>query len=340
MRQTLFLLLLFPLITFSQETLYESLTHDGITRSYTIHIPPGYNSDTPIPLVLSLHGFTSNNAFNMLFTGFNAISDTANFIVVYPQGTLLQGASHWNVGGFTTGSTTDDVGFLETLIDEISSNYNINADRVYSTGFSNGGYMSYHLACQLSTKIAAIASVAGSMTPTVSNDCIPQHPTPVLQIHGTTDGTVAYDGTPGWSASVPEIMEYWIAFNNCDTEAVVTPFEDIDPGDGTTVEHYLWANGDNGVTTELIKVLDGGHEWPGAFGNMDISASGEIWKFFMRFDINGSTTSSIDDVVAMSADRTLVKIVDILGRQTTEVKNQLIFYIYSDGVTEKRFVTE
>ena len=340
MKQTLFLLLLFPLISFSQETLYESLNHDGITRLYTIHIPPGYSPDAPVPLVLSLHGYTSNNAFNMAFTGFNAISDTANFIVVYPQGTLFLGASHWNVGGFTNGSTTDDVGFIETLIDEISTNYNINADRVYSTGFSNGGYMSYLLACQLSYKIAAIASVAGSMTPPTYDDCNPQHPTPVLQIHGTDDGTVAYEGTPGWSASIPEVMGYWIAHNNCDTEAVIMPFEDVDSADGTTAEHHLWGNGDNGTTTELVKVIGGGHDWPGAFGNMDISASGEIWKFFMRFDINGSITSSVDDLVVVSADRTLVNIVDILGRQTTEVKNQLLFYIYSDGVTEKRFVTE
>jgi len=340
MKHTLLLLLLIPLISLSQETLYESLNHDGITREYIIHIPPGYNADIPVPLVFSLHGYTSNNIFNMTYTGFNEISDTANFIIAYPQGTTHLGANHWNVGGFTTGSTTDDVGFLDNLIDEISNNYNINPERVYSTGMSNGGYMSFLLACQINTKIAAIASVTGAMTPSTFSECNPQHPTPVLQIHGTSDPTVPYDGNAGWSESIPDILDYWISHNNCNTEAIVTPFEDIDTGDGTTAEHYLWNSGDNGTTTEHIKVLGGGHDWPGAWGNMDISASVEVWKFFMRFDINGSLTSSVDEVLTMNNDRTLVKIVDILGRETVEIKNQLLYYIYSDGVTEKRFVTE
>ncbi|MBT5147566.1 MAG: hypothetical protein HOM41_03320, partial [Flavobacteriales bacterium] len=134
MKYTLLLLLFSPLFIFSQETLYETLDHDGLTREYVIHIPPGYNADTPVPLMFSLHGYTSNNDFNLLYTGFNSIADTANFIVVYPLGTTYLGATHWNVGGFTAGSPIDDVGFLETLIDEVSSNYSINPDRVYSTG--------------------------------------------------------------------------------------------------------------------------------------------------------------------------------------------------------------
>ena len=341
MKYTLLLLLFSPLFTFSQETLYETLDHDGLTREFVIHIPPGYSADTPVPLMFSLHGFTSNNDFNLLYTGFNSIADTANFIVVYPQGTLTAaGASHWNVGGFTSGSTTDDVGFFDALIDEISSNYSINPDRVYSTGMSNGGYMSFLLACQISSKIAAIASVTGSMTPTTYNECNPDHPTPVLQIHGTTDGTVSYEGGAGWSESIPDVLDYWINHNNCDTEAVVTSFEDVDPSDGSTAEHYVWDSGDNGVTTEHIKVTGGGHDWPGAWGNMDINASIEVWKFFMRFDINGNLDSSVNDVVEIDHARTLLKVVDILGRETSEVKNQMLFYIFSDGTTEKIFFTE
>ena len=79
----------------------------------------------------------------MNYTNFNYISDTAGFIVVYPQGTLLQGTTHWNVGGWTLGSTIDDVGFIRNLLDSISYEYNIDSFRVYSTGMSNGGYMSF-----------------------------------------------------------------------------------------------------------------------------------------------------------------------------------------------------
>lgn len=345
MKHTLFLLLfLSPLFNYSQETLNETLVHDGITREYTIHIPPGYDAENPVPLVFSLHGFTSNNAFHMLYTGFNDIADTATFIVVYPQGTLTaQGATHWNVGGFTAGSTTDDVGFFDALIDEVSSNYSINPDRIYSTGMSNGGYMSFLLACQISSKIAAVASVTGSMTPSTYDECNPDHPTPVLQIHGTNDGTVPYGGGAGWSQSILSVLNYWIDYNYCNSDPIVTPFEDIEPNDGSTAEHFLWGSGENGVTTEHIKIAGGGHDWPGiglGYGNMDLSASAEVWKFFMRFDINGSLNSEVNNVVEIDHERTLLKIVDILGRDAPEVRNQMLFHIFSDGTTEKRFFTE
>ena len=99
--------------------------------------------------------------------GFNQIADEENFIVVYPQGSLILNLlAHWNVGGFTQISNTDDVAFVDYLISSLSEIYNINLDRVYATGMSNGGFMSFLLACQLSNKITAIASVTGSMTNT------------------------------------------------------------------------------------------------------------------------------------------------------------------------------
>ena len=339
MKNLLAALLLIPTIISAQETLNLTLDHDGITRDYTLYVPASYDSETAVPLVFSLHGYTSNNALNMMYTGFNLIADTANFIVAYPQGTAYLGANHWNVGAFTAGSTTDDVGFLSELIDEISANYNINLDRVYSTGMSNGGYMSFLLACQISEKIAAIASVTGSMTPPTYDECNPQHPTPVLQIHGTADPVVAYDGTAGWSEPIPDVLDYWITYNNCDASASISSIPDIDTSDGTTVDHFVWSSGDNGVTTEHFKVYGGLHDWPGAFGNMDINASEEVWKFFMRFDINGALYSSIEETTFNSHDRTLEKIVDVLGREVEETEGQILFYIYSDGTTEKRFTS-
>jgi polyhydroxybutyrate depolymerase len=181
------------------------------------------------------------------------------------------------------------------------------------------------------------------MTPSTYYECNPEHPTPVLQIHGTTDGTVPYGGGAGWSQSIPDVLDYWVNYNNCDTDPIVTPFDDIEPNDGSTAEHYLWNSGDNGVTTEHIKVTGGGHDWPGiglGYGNMDLSASIEVWKFFMRFDINGSLNAEVNNVVEIDHERTLLKIVDILGRDAREVKNQMLFYLFSDGTTEKRFFTD
>ena len=273
----------------AQEVINSTLSHGGITRNYILFVPASYDPSTPAPLVFSFHGYSSNAALNMNYTGFTAIADTAGFILVHPDGTLDgSGTPHWNVGGWTVGSQIDDVGFTEAMIDEISASYNINANRVYSCGMSNGGYMSFKLACELSDRIAAIASVTGSMTPQISNACNPSHPTPILQLHGTADPTVPYNGSPTWTLAIDDVIDYWVGFNNCNTTPIITAIDDTDPSDGTNVDHFVYAGGDNGVTTEHFKVYNGEHDWFGVWGNMDINSSIEIWKFFSKYDINGS----------------------------------------------------
>ena len=185
------------------------------------------------------------------------------------------------------------------MIDSISADYSIDPNRVYSTGMSNGGYMSFLLACQLSSKIAAIASVAGSMTPQMYNACNPQHPTPVLQVHGDADGTVPYNGAPTWTKSITDVIAYWVDYNNCDTSASINSLPNINTGDGSTVDQFVNTNGDNCSSVEHFKVYGGGHDWPGSWGNMDMNASIEIWRFLRKYDINGligcSTISTIEN---------------------------------------------
>ena len=273
-------------ITISQETLKESIVHDDLVRDYIVHIPSSYDNKVPIPLVLCFHGY-GGTASGISYTNFNDVSDTANFIVVYPQGTLLKRKSHWNVGGWTLDSKIDDVGFISSLIDSLSERYNINQSRIYSTGMSNGGYMSFLLACQLSDRIAAIASVTGSMTPQTYNLCNPQRPIPVLQIHGTNDQKVPYKGNRKWSLSINKVLEYWINHNNCDITPLEMSFPDINNSDESNVHRLSWLNGDNSVITDHIIVNGGGHDWFGVWGNMDINSTTEIWKFFSQYDING-----------------------------------------------------
>lgn len=273
-------------ITIAQETLKESIVHDDLVRDYIVHIPSSYDNKVPIPLVLCFHGY-GGTASGISYTNFNDVSDTANFIVVYPQGTLLKRKSHWNVGGWTLDSKIDDVGFISSLLDSLSERYNINQSRIYSTGMSNGGYMSFLLACQLSDRIAAIASVTGSMTPQTYNLCNPQRPIPVLQIHGTNDQKVPYKGNRKWSLSINKVLEYWINHNNCDITPVEMPFPDINNSNESNVHRLSWLNGDNSVITDHIIVNGGGHDWFGVWGNMDINSTAEIWKFFSQYDING-----------------------------------------------------
>ena len=282
-------------LTYAQQTINGSIIHDGIQRDYILYIPAIYDGGTEVPLVFNFHGFGSNANEQMLYGDFRDIADSEGFLLVHPEGTFFNGNQHWNVGGFTIGSTVDDVGFTEALIEELAGLYTINLDRVYATGMSNGGYMSFLLACQLSEKIAAVASVTGSMTVETFDACSPQHPTPILQIHGTNDEIVPYNGA-SWSRSIEEVMTYWVNYNNCDEPPSTTVFPDIDPTDGSTVEHIVYQNGDNNVTTEHMKVLGGRHTWPGSAynfpgTNQDISASMEIWEFFSRFDINGTLST-------------------------------------------------
>lgn len=296
-----YFLLLVHVCLFSQQTLHDFIMHQNMKRDYTLYIPASYTGNEAVPLVLNFHGYTSNANAQMAYGDFRPIADTANFIIVHPQGLMYNGNTHWNVGGWIIGSPADDVGFTSALIDSLAAHYNIDLNRVYSTGMSNGGYMSFLLACQLSDKIAAIASVTGSMTPETFNDCNPQHPMPILQIHGTADGTVPYTGAI-WTKPISEVMDYWVQFDHCDSSADTTAFPDINLLDGSTAEHWVYGNGDHGATAEHIKITGGGHTWPrtgfaAGATNRDFDASLEIWKFFSRYELNGlQGTNSIEDI--------------------------------------------
>ena len=287
-------ILLFTGFVFSssaQQTINASITHDGIERDYILYVPEIYDGSTAVPLVLNFHGFGSSASQQMFYGDFRDIANTEGFLLVHPEGTTFIGNQFWNVGFPGLSSNIDDVGFTEALIDELATLYTIDLDRVYATGMSNGGFMSFLLACQLSEKIAAVASVTGSMTQDTFDDCNAQLPTPVLQIHGTEDDVVLYNEN-NLSLPIPDVISYWVDHNNCETTPTTTTLPDVDVSDGSTIEHSVYEDGDNGITTEHMKVIGGGHTWPGsvlntAGTNQDIDASMEIWLFFSRYDING-----------------------------------------------------
>jgi polyhydroxybutyrate depolymerase len=285
------LTIIFPVFCLAQQTIYGSITHNGIERDYIIYVPASYTGNVEVPLVFNFHGYGSNATEQMWYGDFRPTADTAGFLLVHPEGTLFNGITHWNVGGWTIGSTADDVGFTAALLDSLSAEYSIDENRVFATGMSNGGFMSFLLACQLSDRIAAIASVTGSMTPETYNNSNPQHPMPILQMHGTSDGVVPYNGA-FFSKSIDDVIDYWVGYNNCNATPAITVLPDLDPNDGSTVELYAYSDGESGVSVEHYKITGGGHTWPGsAFGgngtNNDIDASVEIWNFFSRYDING-----------------------------------------------------
>jgi len=343
MKKILITFFCLPLLTLAQQTINASINHGGITRDYILYVPPSYSAVTEVPLVFNFHGYTSNATEQMYYGDFRTIADTEGFIIVHPEGTLdNSGVTHWNVGW--GGSTVNDINFTSTLIDSIASEYSINLDRVYSTGMSNGGFMSYQLACELSDRIAAIASVTGSMNLGWFNSCNPSHPMPVMEIHGTLDPTVSYNASI-FTESIPNIMDFWVNFNNCNNTAIVTNIPNANTADGCTAEHQIWENGSNGVAVEHYKIIDGEHSWPGALfpngvTNQDINAAEKIWEFFNKYDINGLILPTNIKNITTEKSAKLIKVVDVLGRVTIPKANTLLFYIYEDGTVEQKMCIE
>ena len=264
------------------------LKHDGLDRYYFIYISDNLDSEKSIPILFALHGYGSSARNHFSYTNYISIADANNFIVVYPQGfpmntTLASSSSHWNVGGWTVGSTVRDIEFIDAVIDLVKRKVSIDANRIYSSGMSNGGFMSYHLACNLSNKIAAIASVTGSMTPETYSSCNPSHPTPTLQIHGLLDTTVPYNGL-SFMESIPKVIRYWAEYNSCSSEPEESSIINTDEGYSINIEEYK--NCLNNVEVKLILHSSMGHTWPSE-NNYGISASTEVWNFVSQYDLYG-----------------------------------------------------
>ncbi len=273
-----------------------SFMFEGVERDYFVYLPSNYTPGDQWPLVFNLHGYTSNATEQYLYSGFTAVADTANFILCYPNGTpntVVQG-NGWNVGFPFATNTADDVGFLSALIDTLHTHYNINLDRVYSCGISNGGYMSYKLACELTDRIQAVASVAGTVVPNQLDDCMPSSTIPVMQIHGTADDVVPYNGSGQFALPIEELITYWTEHNDCTNSPDTVFIADTDPQDGSTAQWITYTDCDTDREVWFYKIIGGGHTWPGAgvnigVTNKDINASVEIWRFFNKWGESIST---------------------------------------------------
>ena len=258
------------------------LKHDNLDRFYYLYTPSNLDSNESIPVLFAFHGYGSSAIRHLNYTNYFPIADSENFIVIYPQGaTTATLSTHWNVGGWTSKSTIDDLDFVETIIGLIKDKIQIDETRIYSSGMSNGGYMGYHLACNLSNKFAAIVSVTGSMTNDTYNDCNPTHPTPILQIHGLLDFVVPYDGNAG-SKSISDVIDYWVNYNSCSTDQdTVIKYDDY-----SLIVYDTYTSCLNDVNVKLILHPEMGHDWP-SLQSYNINASSEIWNFVSKFDIYG-----------------------------------------------------
>ena len=221
-----------------------SIEHNNVTREAIVYVPGAYSSTDATPLLLNFHGFGGSAQGHMEWVNMRPLADEHGFVLVYPQGSGLGDYTHWNPSppSEDNKSNADDFGFVEQLIDTIASYYAIDANRVYATGYSNGGMMSFGMACYRGDRIAAVASVSGTMLDDTRARCTPTHPTAVITLHGTDDPILPYEGGEGLR-SAEGIIDYWTDFNQISAEPETGSTND----GGRQVDSFLYTGGQAGA---------------------------------------------------------------------------------------------
>jgi polyhydroxybutyrate depolymerase len=229
-----------------------SLVSGGRTRTALIHVPPAAAGQS-LPIVVALHSGGGLAPWFESYTGFSQIADAEGFIVVYPNGAGYQ--HFWTINDHDP-NAPDDVGFVNALLDQIGSGYCTNPTRVYAFGVSNGGGMAVRLGCELAGRFAAIATIAGGYRS--QPPCSPVAPVSVLEVHGTSDGSVPYDGSPpDHAGSVPVFLQRWVARDRCRRAPTRRRI-------GIQALRLDWTACAGGAAIEHIEIIGGGHQLPGA----------------------------------------------------------------------------
>ena len=272
-------------------------------RHFLMHIPEGYIGSRPCPLVVVLHGAFSTGREMEKWTGWSQLADREGFIVIYPEGIGILGfLQHWNAGhccGKAAEDDWNDVSFIQEAIEGMRKQYAIDTRRIYMVGFSNGGMLAYRFAAERSSQLAAVASVSGAIGSTAAPDQpewrmpVPEHPVPVLIIHGSSDETVPFAGgkpldrksTRGYR-SVSDAVEFWKTANKC----VAGPVRKDTFGGVVTEETWTDAGDRNEV--RMYRISNWGHQWPGGQFTSELPANDPrkefdaaqiIWRFFQRY---------------------------------------------------------
>ena len=264
------------------------IVSSGEQRRYLLYVPSTYNPEEPTPLVITLHGFADWPAHIMKMSHWNDLAEEDGFIVVYPAGMGLP--RHWMAYEKTgvVGGTLKDVTFISDLIDTLQSEFAIDPDRIYANGLSNGGGMSFTLACKLSDRIAAIGGVAGAyVLPSI--ECNPGRPVPVIAFHGDADTIVPYTGgsSTRFYTGFPAIPD-WAAIcarrNGCNETPLYLPMNG-------SVSGICYSSCNQDAEVVLYTIHGGGHTWPGGkpmpkwivgHTTRDIDATRVMWEFFNK----------------------------------------------------------
>ncbi|MBX9720299.1 MAG: hypothetical protein K2X81_02795 [Candidatus Obscuribacterales bacterium] len=281
-----------------------SLNHDGIERTYGLFLPHSYDGKTPAPLLFLFHGGGSDGRRMAGFTGFDKIAKSAGLIIICPDGL----EKHWNDGRVDTGhiahdKNVDDVGFVSLLLDNTCKEFNVDRQRVYASGISNGAMMSYRLGLEMPDKIAAIAPVVGALPEPLKDRKWTGRPVPAIIINGTADPLVPFDGGEvhfykkklGRVISVPETVQFWAKHNQCSAEPIKSKLNLNNPETKWIVDKTVYGSCADDADIEFYAVEGGGHTWPqpSLFAQYlpavvigkacrDMDSTELIWDFFKR----------------------------------------------------------
>jgi polyhydroxybutyrate depolymerase len=275
-----------------------TIAQGATTRSYVLYAPDDSRSG-PRPLIVAMHGGMGTAQQMMRFSRFNALAAKEGFAVVYPQGI----SRRWNDGRIFRGRSetdADDVGFIRAVVADAAKTVPIDRGRIFATGISNGGFMSFRLACEAADLFRAIAPVTATMPDDLAPRCKPSAPIAVLLINGTSDPLVPYEGghvrgpfntLRGAIWSTDRTVGFWARHNRCPTAPVIAAWPDRDTKDGSRVIESDY-RGCAGARVRLLRIEGGGHTWPGGMQylpagfigatNRDFDATEAIWDFFNR----------------------------------------------------------
>jgi len=278
-------------------------TYNAVRRKFLLHIPPNYRPDTPLPLVIVIHGAFSTGKQTETETGFSTLADEERFLVAYPEGIGLFGLfQHWNAGhccGKAADDQVDDVGFVAEVIGVVRRKLAVDPARIYLAGMSNGGMLTYRFAAERAGDLAAAAVVSGAIGSTVDGEeprCWlpkPAHVVPLIVFHGSEDDTIPANDTNsprtnGKRSFLPAAYaaDFWSTANGCEPEPVK---ESCDNG---AMQRLVWKGCREGSSVEFYLLPGWGHQWPAPWFTSRLNpdhplkgfeATRQIWEFFSRF---------------------------------------------------------
>ena len=278
------------------------ITYRYSHRNFLLHVPSNHNANTPLPLVVVLHGAFSTGQQTEYETGFSALADKEQFLVAYPEGIGIFGLlQHWNAGhccGRAADDQIDDIGYLAEVITTVRRNLAVDPARIYMAGMSNGAMLAYRFAAERSNELAAVAVVSGAIGSTVNDDPLPwrmpkpKQTLPIIGFHGLADDNVPANGgisplKQGNRSYLPiaEAIDFWRIADSCETSTTTL-------SSSGSVKHLAWHDCRNGTSVDYFLLAGWGHQWPAPWFTDRLAmenplrgfdATKQIWEFFTRF---------------------------------------------------------